>query len=64
MIDHRMESWRFMGAAVSRQPRHNHLLSKDPRRFGWSCQVEGCGFFKPAVEFEAVELVGGGSRVV
>jgi len=41
---------------------HQHLLAKDPTRLGWMCRVEGCGFVKPAEEFDGIALVGGGSR--
>jgi hypothetical protein len=39
--------------------RHQHLLVKDPRRLGWKCEVPGCGFFKPAEEFDGIRLVPG-----
>lgn len=46
--------------------RHQHLLAKDPTRLGWKCEVSGCGFFKPAEEFDGLAVqddrVGGGSR--
>lgn len=51
---------------------HQHILVKDPERLGWKCEVEGCGFFKPAEEFDGIAvlsqltrpdeaMVGGGS---
>jgi hypothetical protein len=41
---------------------HQHLLVKDPMRLGWKCEVAGCGFFKPAGEFDGMRVVGGGSH--
>lgn len=37
---------------------HQHLLVKDPMRLGWKCGVAGCGFFKPAEEFDAIRVQG------
>lgn len=42
---------------------HQHLLVKDPMRLGWKCEVAGCGFFKPAEEFDGIAVTeGGGSH--
>lgn len=43
-------------AMSSQELAHDHLLMKDPRRLGWRCQAEGCGFFKPAHEFDAMQV--------
>lgn len=36
---------------------HQHLLAKDPMRLGWRCEVAGCRFFKPAAEFDGIEIL-------
>ncbi|WP_145503149.1 hypothetical protein [Streptomyces sp. CFMR 7] len=60
---HHMDSVLYsMPLAASRTADHQHVLAKHPTRFGWVCQLEGCGLFKPAEEFDDVRLVGGGSR--
>jgi len=60
MVDHARDSWIYMMSAVtamsSQELTHDHLLMKDPRRLGWRCQVERCGFFKPAHEFDAMRI--------
>ncbi|MCZ4510415.1 hypothetical protein O3Q52_19925 [Streptomyces sp. ActVer] len=53
-----MDSWLYMASAVaSLQPKHDHLLAQDPLPLGWRCQVQGCGFFKPAGEFDGLRLL-------
>ncbi|MET4670820.1 hypothetical protein [Streptomyces sp. PvR018] len=60
---HHMDSALYaMAQATPRVADHHHVLVKHPTRFGWSCRLEGCGFFKPAEEFDGLRLVGGGSR--
>lgn len=55
MVDHMRDSWLYMmEAPAGRRHDHDHLLMKDSRRLGWRCQVEGCGFFKPAQEFDGM----------
>ncbi|WP_329376062.1 hypothetical protein [Streptomyces sp. NBC_01483] len=36
---------------------HLHVLAKDPLRLGWRCGFEGCGFFKPAGEFDGIAIL-------
>jgi hypothetical protein len=38
---------------------HQHLLAKDPTRLGWKCTAAGCGFFKPAEEFDGIAVLMG-----
>jgi len=38
---------------------HGHVLAKDPMRLGWRCRLLGCGFFKPAGEFDDVTVLPG-----
>ena len=57
MIDHRMDSWLYMMSAVAAlQPKHDHLVVRDPLRLGWRCQAERCQFFKSAEEFDRVRV--------
>ena len=37
--------------------RHQHVLVKDPRRFGYECVIEGCDHFKHVDEFDDVILL-------
>lgn len=57
MDDQWMESYLYvMTALAAQQPRHDHLLSKDPLRLVWRCRAEGCGFTKPAHEFDGIRV--------
>ncbi|MFM9616846.1 hypothetical protein ACKI14_02650 [Streptomyces turgidiscabies] len=58
MVDHRMDGWLYMMSAVTAMtPLHDHLLMKDPLRLGWCCRLAGCGFFKPADEFDGITVL-------
>lgn len=57
MADRMTDSWLYMMEALAeRQHDHDRLLLKDPYRLGWSCQLTGCGFFKPAEEFDGLAV--------
>ena len=62
-VSHSEDSMRYaFGPLMGREPLdHEHVLVKDPTRLGWQCRLLGCGFFKPAEEFDDVPMVGGGS---
>lgn len=56
-----LDSMRYAyGTLVGEEPlEHAHVLAKDPQRLGWKCEVAGCGFFKPAGEFDGIRLAPG-----
>ncbi|MFG2970800.1 hypothetical protein ACGFZS_46780 [Streptomyces sp. NPDC048288] len=67
-VNHSTDAMRYAyGPLLGREPlEHEHILAKDPMWLGWRCQLLGCGFFKPAAEFDGVAVLtgegaGGGS---
>lgn len=56
--DHWMDSLLYSTPQGGPRPvDHSHVLTKSPLWLGWSCQLEGCNFFKPAGEFDGVDLL-------
>ena len=63
-MNHSVDSMRYAYGPLlgTEQLKHAHVLVKDPARLGWRCRLLGCGFFKPAEEFDGIRILSQRSR--